>query len=57
LIQKSNVVYLDTGGWLIRDGKKHCHACGRVYIFKPPKRSFDQLVAQAEKQEGGLFVS
>ena len=57
LIQKGNVVYLDTGEWLMRDGRKHCHVCGKVYHFRPPKKSFDELVELAKKQEGGLFVS
>jgi hypothetical protein len=57
LVQKGNVIYLDTGEWLVLDARKHCHNCGKVFVFKRPRASFDELMARAEKQEGGLFVS
>lgn len=57
LIKKANVVYLDTGEWLILDGKRHCHVCGSVFVFKPPKVSFEALLKRAEAEKGGLVIS
>lgn len=57
IVLKGNVIYLDTGDWLIRTAQKFCHNCGKIYKFQPPKSSFDELVNKARKQGGGLTVS
>lgn len=39
-----NEVLLDAGGWLIGDGKRHCHRCGRLIHIKSPKDPWATLV-------------
>lgn len=46
LVQVNGWVRLDAGGWLIGDGMKHCHRCGRMIHVKAPKESWSELVAR-----------
>lgn len=39
-------VRLDAGGWLIGDGQRHCHRCGRLIHFKAPRDPWPALVAR-----------
>lgn len=39
-------VRLDSGGWLIGDGSRHCHRCGRLIHFKAPRDSWSVLVGR-----------
>ena len=57
MVENKNRVYLDAGGWLIERGKKHCHVCGSIYNFVPPKRGFDNVAKKASIEKGGLVIS
>jgi hypothetical protein len=45
-------VRLDAGGWLIGDGKRHCHRCGRLIHFKAPRESWTELVRRYLERKG-----
>jgi hypothetical protein len=40
----NGAVLLDAGGWLIADGSRHCHRCGRLIHMKAPRDSWPVLV-------------
>lgn len=44
LIQYKGKIYLDTGSWLVSHGRRSCHACGRMFHFKPPRASWEELL-------------
>lgn len=43
-VHVNGCVRLDAGGWLIGDGMRHCHRCGRPIHFKAPKEPWEVLV-------------
>ena len=43
LVLIDGVIWLDNHDWLVRDGRKHCHRCGRLVHIKPAKDSWDEL--------------
>lgn len=43
-VEHNGWVRLDAGGWLIGDGVRFCHRCGRLIHFKAPKESWADLV-------------
>lgn len=43
-VQVPGGVKLDANGWLIGDGQKHCHRCGRLIHFKAPRDTWEDLV-------------
>lgn len=49
-VEDNGGVRLDAGGWLIGDGKKHCHRCGRLIHVKAPKESWGELVKRYVKR-------
>jgi hypothetical protein len=54
MVQVNGVVRLDAAGWIISDGYRHCHRCGAVFHFKPPKAPWDELVRRAAKRQEQL---
>jgi uncharacterized C2H2 Zn-finger protein len=54
MVQVNGVVRLDAAGWIISDGYRHCHRCGHVFHFKPPKAPWPELVRRAEKRQGQI---
>jgi hypothetical protein len=45
-------IRLDAGGWLIGDGEKHCHRCGRLIHFKAPKENWSEMVERFRARMG-----
>lgn len=56
LVEIDGAVYLNGGEWLIRQGKRHCHACGKPFVFTPPKVPFETLLAKAKESSGRLAI-
>jgi hypothetical protein len=54
MVQVNGVVRLDSGGWIIAYGHRHCHCCGHIFHFRPPKSSWDELVQWAAKRQEQL---
>ncbi len=50
MVQVDGRVYLDTGGWLIAQGKRHCHICGRPFHFTASQAAWEKHMQRQEAE-------
>ena len=43
IVEELGNVYLDTGGWMLVQGKRYCHACGAPVHVRLEGHSFEEL--------------
>ena len=53
LVPDNETVKLDSNGWLISDGKKYCHRCGRPVHFKSPRETWSEMVERLKRRSDG----
>lgn len=44
IVEVNGLLWLNSGGWLLAEARKHCHVCGNVVYFKRPKKTLKELL-------------
>lgn len=48
IVEQNGQLWLNSGGWLLAEARRHCHVCGSVVYFKRPKKTMAELMAGRE---------